>query len=107
MPLPEFISRIRAAVAARRKTPGCDIVIIARTDAAQGYGLDEGLDRLKAAVKEGADGTTIFLRYPRRTTLTVLDASGFPRGCPKCRGSHENCSRTRANTCTRGVFEML
>jgi len=31
-------------------------VLIARTDAAQGYGLKEALTRLKAAVAEGADG---------------------------------------------------
>jgi 2-methylisocitrate lyase-like PEP mutase family enzyme len=55
-PLTEFISRIRAANAARAKIPGCDIVLIARTDAAQGYGLDEAMKRLKAAIKEGADG---------------------------------------------------
>lgn len=55
-PLPEFIARIRAAVAARARIPGCDIVIIARTDAAQGYGMDEALKRLKAAVEAGADG---------------------------------------------------
>ncbi|KXN83974.1 Carboxyvinyl-carboxyphosphonate phosphorylmutase [Leucoagaricus sp. SymC.cos] len=51
----EYLSRIRAAVAARAKNPGCDIVLIARTDAAQSYGLDEALARLKAAVKAGAD----------------------------------------------------
>jgi len=55
-PLSEFVSRIRAAVSARAKIPGCDIVLIARTDAAQGYGLKEALTRLKAAVAEGADG---------------------------------------------------
>jgi len=55
-PLSEFISRIRAAVSARAKIPGCDIVLIARTDAAQGYGLEEALTRLKVAVAEGADG---------------------------------------------------
>ncbi|KAJ3575563.1 hypothetical protein NP233_g1010 [Leucocoprinus birnbaumii] len=54
-PLDEFISRIRAAVSARAKIPGCDIVLIARTDAAQSYGIDEALRRLKAAVLEGAD----------------------------------------------------
>ncbi|KAF5362041.1 hypothetical protein D9756_002729 [Leucocoprinus leucothites] len=54
-PLNEFISRIRAAVSARAKIPGCDIVLIARTDAAQVYGIEEALVRLKAAVAEGAD----------------------------------------------------
>jgi 2-methylisocitrate lyase-like PEP mutase family enzyme len=32
----EFLMRIRAASAARARIPGCDIVLIARTDAAQG-----------------------------------------------------------------------
>ncbi|TFK39566.1 Pyruvate/Phosphoenolpyruvate kinase-like domain-containing protein [Crucibulum laeve] len=54
-PLPEFIARIRAAAAARSRIPGCDIVLIARTDAAQGMGMDEALERLKAAVAAGAD----------------------------------------------------
>lgn len=58
-PLSEFISRIRAAVAARSKIPGCDIVLIARTDAAQGEGMDEALRRLKAAVEAGADGEAL------------------------------------------------
>lgn len=55
-PTTEFISRIRAAVTARARNPGCDIVLIARTDAAQTYGLDEALNRLKAAIAVGADG---------------------------------------------------
>lgn len=50
----EFTSRIKAAVMARKQSGG-DIVIIARTDALQGYGYDEALKRLKAAVDEGAD----------------------------------------------------
>ncbi|KAF9461508.1 oxaloacetate acetylhydrolase [Collybia nuda] len=54
-PLPEFIGRIRAAVAARAKISGSDIVIIARTDALQGQGMDEAMKRLKAAVAAGAD----------------------------------------------------
>jgi len=54
-PLPEFLVRIRAAVAAREKIPDCDIVLIARTDAAQGMGIDEAIKRLKLAVEAGAD----------------------------------------------------
>ncbi|KAG6828555.1 hypothetical protein H0H92_007580 [Tricholoma furcatifolium] len=53
--IPEFLARIRAAVAARDKLPDCDIVLIARTDAAQGYGMDEALKRLKLAIEAGAD----------------------------------------------------
>ncbi|KAF2822192.1 carboxyvinyl-carboxyphosphonate phosphorylmutase [Ophiobolus disseminans] len=50
----EYASRIRAAVLARRRSGG-DIVIIARTDALQGYGFEEAITRLKAAISEGAD----------------------------------------------------
>ncbi|KAG5333110.1 hypothetical protein C0989_006286 [Termitomyces sp. Mn162] len=58
-PVSEFIARIRAAVAARARLPGCDIVLIARTDAAQGFGMDEALKRLKLAIKAGADGMSM------------------------------------------------
>lgn len=58
-PTSEFIARIRAADAARAKIPGCDIVLIARTDAAQEMGMNEALGRLKAAVGAGADGNEI------------------------------------------------
>lgn len=54
VPLNEYASRIRAARMAREQSGG-DIVIIARTDALQGYGFDEAVARLKAAVAEGAD----------------------------------------------------
>lgn len=50
----EYISRIHAAVETRRRL-GSDIVIIARTDALQSLGLEESLDRLRAAVDAGAD----------------------------------------------------
>lgn len=49
-----FVSRIRAAVAARKRM-GSDIVIIARTDALQGLGYDDALKRLRAAREAGAD----------------------------------------------------
>jgi 2-methylisocitrate lyase-like PEP mutase family enzyme len=49
-----FVSRIRAAVAARKRI-GSDIVIIARTDSLQGLGYDEAIRRLKAVRDEGAD----------------------------------------------------
>jgi 2-methylisocitrate lyase-like PEP mutase family enzyme len=50
----EYASRIRAAKLAREQSGG-DIVIIARTDALQGYGYDEAITRLKAAIHAGAD----------------------------------------------------
>lgn len=52
--LEEYVSRIRAAVLTREKI-GSDIVIIARTDALQQIGLDDAIQRLKAAVAAGAD----------------------------------------------------
>jgi 2-methylisocitrate lyase-like PEP mutase family enzyme len=50
----EFVARIRAAVLARKRS-GCDIVIIARTDAVQGQGYDEAVTRLRSAVEAGAE----------------------------------------------------
>lgn len=50
----EYASRIRAAVLARKQSGG-DILIIARTDALQGFGYDDAIKRMKAAVSEGAD----------------------------------------------------
>jgi len=51
--VPEYASRIKAAAMAREKHG--DIVIIARTDALQGYGYAEAIKRLRAAIAEGAD----------------------------------------------------
>lgn len=49
-----FSSRIRAAVAARKRI-GSDIVIIARTDALQDLGYKEAIKRLRAVRDLGAD----------------------------------------------------
>jgi len=49
-----FSSRIRAAVAARKRI-GSDIVIIARTDSLQGLGYQEAIRRLRAVRDLGAD----------------------------------------------------
>ncbi len=48
----EFISKIRAAVAARRDP---DFLIIARTDARAVTGFDDAIQRANAALKAGAD----------------------------------------------------
>jgi 2-methylisocitrate lyase-like PEP mutase family enzyme len=58
----EALSRIRAAVEARRR--GADILIMARTDARATHGLDEALARCNAFVELGADIT--FLEAPQR-----------------------------------------
>jgi 2-methylisocitrate lyase-like PEP mutase family enzyme len=48
----EHVGKIEAAIAARRDP---DFIIIARTDAAAGHGIDEAIDRGKAYRKAGAD----------------------------------------------------
>jgi 2-methylisocitrate lyase-like PEP mutase family enzyme len=50
--LSEHVGKIEAAIAARRDP---DFIIIARTDAAAGHGLDEAIKRGKAYRKAGAD----------------------------------------------------
>ena len=52
IPRDEFLSKIRAAVAARRDP---DFVIIARTDARAVIGFDEAIARAKASLEAGAD----------------------------------------------------
>ncbi|KAI0594915.1 putative carboxyphosphonoenolpyruvate phosphonomutase [Biscogniauxia sp. FL1348] len=54
VPREEYISRIRAAHAARVRLQS-DFVLIARTDALQSLGYDECIARLQAAREEGAD----------------------------------------------------
>lgn len=54
VPLDEYITRIRAAVAAKRRLRS-DFVLIARTDALQSRGYDDCIARLRAARDEGAD----------------------------------------------------
>jgi 2-methylisocitrate lyase-like PEP mutase family enzyme len=50
----EFLSRIRAMVIERQRI-NSDILIIARSDAAQELGVEEAIKRCKAAVVAGAD----------------------------------------------------
>src|ERR1700759_3442086 len=45
VPLPEMVAKIRAAVDARTDP---DLVLIARTDSAQQYGIDDAIDRARA-----------------------------------------------------------
>lgn len=52
IPAPEFVSKIRAAVAARRSP---EFAIIARTDARAVAGFDEAVARANAALAAGAD----------------------------------------------------
>ena len=57
--LEEQVGKIEAAVAARRDP---DFIIIARTDAASGHGLDEAIRRGKAYRKAGADVVFVELK---------------------------------------------
>ncbi|WP_428391196.1 isocitrate lyase/PEP mutase family protein [Lichenicoccus sp.] len=63
----EFVSKIRAAVAAKRDP---DFVLIARTDACAVLGLDEAIARANLALQAGAD--MAFVESPR--TLDELAA---------------------------------
>jgi 2-methylisocitrate lyase-like PEP mutase family enzyme len=54
----EYYARIKAAVMAReemRRDTGGDMVLIARTDALQTYGMDEALKRLRKCIEIGVD----------------------------------------------------
>lgn len=52
----DFVTRIRAAALARDSIPGnSDLVIIGRTDAAQVFGFEEAIVRLRLAADAGAD----------------------------------------------------
>ncbi|MDB5809648.1 MAG: dml 1 [Betaproteobacteria bacterium] len=62
----EAVRKIEAAVAARRDP---DFIIIARTDAAPGHGLDEAIKRAQAFRNAGADMCFVELK----TTPTVLE----------------------------------
>ena len=64
--LGEAASKIEAAVAARRDP---DFIIIARTDAAAGHGLDEAIKRVQTFRKAGADVLFVELK----TSPTILD----------------------------------
>lgn len=66
----EFVSRIRAAVEARRTR---EFLIIARTDARAVLGLDEAIDRANAALDVGAD--IAFVEAPQ----THAEAELVPR----------------------------
>jgi len=61
VPRQEAIARIRAAVDAQRE--GADILILARTDARAGEGLNEALIRAQAFAAAGAD--ILFVEAPR------------------------------------------
>jgi methylisocitrate lyase len=73
-----YLTRIRAAVQARRRI-GSDIVIIARTDSLQKHGYDEALTRLRAARDAGADAAFFEgLRSVEEAQRMIADLAPWP-----------------------------
>ncbi len=70
----EAVSRIQAAVDARNE--GADIFILARTDAREGLGLEEAIERCKLFHDLGADMT--FLEAPQ----TIEEMKEYCRAVP-------------------------
>jgi 2,3-dimethylmalate lyase len=58
--LDEHVGKVEAAIAARRDP---DFIIIARTDAASGHGLDEAIRRGQACARAGADVVFVELKH--------------------------------------------
>ncbi|KAI1085895.1 oxaloacetate Acetylhydrolase [Whalleya microplaca] len=74
----EYISRIRAAHAARERLRS-DFVLIARTDALQTLGYDECIARLRAAREEGADvGLLEGFSSKEQAARAVADLAPWP-----------------------------
>ena len=67
--------RIRAAVDARES--GAEILILARTDARAGHGIDEALERCRAFADLGAD--ILFLEAPQSERELLAFCEAFPR----------------------------
>jgi 2-methylisocitrate lyase-like PEP mutase family enzyme len=70
VPIESFISKIRAAVQARRNR---DFVLVARTDARAVLGLDEAIARADAALQAGADMAFV------EATQSLEEAAIVPR----------------------------
>lgn len=66
------LDRIRAAVDAREE--GADILIMARTDARHGHGLDEALERAQAFKEIGADILFVEAPHSREELKTIAEA---------------------------------
>src|SRR4029077_15903074 len=74
VPLPDYLAKVRAAVAARQDP---DFVIIARTDARAVLGFEEAIRRANAALEAGAD--VAFVEAPQ----TLEEVLSVPRLAPK------------------------
>lgn len=74
----EYLTRIRAAVAAKRRLRS-DFVLIARTDALQSLGYDACIARLRAARDEGADvGLLEGFRSKEQAAQAAADLAPWP-----------------------------
>ena len=71
--LEEHVGKIEAAVAARRDS---DFIIIARTDAAAGHGIDEAIRRGKAYRRAGADVVFVELKSSVRVIEELKRVTG-------------------------------
>jgi 2-methylisocitrate lyase-like PEP mutase family enzyme len=72
VPLEDMVRKIRVAVEARDST---DFLIVARTDARTGHGLDEALRRGEAFVRAGAD--VLFIESPESEAEMVRICKAF------------------------------
>ncbi len=86
----EAVARVRAAADARDE--GADILILARTDANHGHGLDEALWRARAFAEAGAD--ILFVEAPR-------SEDEMRRVCAEAPGVH------MANLVEEGITPVL
>ncbi|KAG6364244.1 hypothetical protein INS49_005843 [Diaporthe citri] len=78
VPREEYMTRIRAAVAAKRRLKS-DFVLIARTDALQSLGYDECVGRLKEARDAGADvGLLEGFRSKEQAAAAVRELAPWP-----------------------------
>jgi 2-methylisocitrate lyase-like PEP mutase family enzyme len=92
IPAEAMVSKVRAAVAARRDP---DTFLIARTDAATPLGLDEALRRAELYIGAGADG--IFIESP--ATDKELEKIGLSfEGVPKIANMLEGGGKTPIHT---------
>lgn len=90
VPLEDAVKRIEVAVEARRSA---DFLIIARTDARTGLGMDEALKRAKAFAKAGAD--ILFVEAPE-------SEEEFKRVGDELRGSLAGGAKLLANMVPTG-----
>ncbi|KAJ0114155.1 hypothetical protein J7T55_007989 [Diaporthe amygdali] len=78
VPREEYMTRIRAAVAAKRRLKS-DFVLIARTDALQSLGYDECIERLKEARTAGADvGLLEGFKSKEQAAAAVAELAPWP-----------------------------